>query len=135
MRRRTSRESQKTSRPSTVAVPEVAVRKPARMRMVVVLPAPLGPRKPTTRPRGTSKETSGTGPQPRQALTPSAAVPETPSGSREDVVVAGGGMVLLDDAHAVEDERPQVVEAAAHAVAIAAPGAALATEGAVLGDG
>ena len=35
-----------------VALPEVAVRKPARMRMVVLLPAPLGPRKPTTCPLG-----------------------------------------------------------------------------------
>ena len=31
-----------------------------RIRMVVVLPAPLGPRKPTTSPLGTSKETSST---------------------------------------------------------------------------
>jgi hypothetical protein len=41
-------ERAKTSRPSTVARPSVAPSEPVRMRMVVDLPAPLGPRKPTT---------------------------------------------------------------------------------------
>ena len=39
-----------TSWPQMLAVPEVGVMKPASMRMVVVLPAPLGPRKPSTSP-------------------------------------------------------------------------------------
>src|SRR5258708_6328260 len=41
------------SKPATVIRPEVAVVKPAIMRMVVVLPAPLGPRKPTISPLST----------------------------------------------------------------------------------
>ncbi len=40
----------KTSKPSTVTVPLVAGMKPVMMRMVVVLPAPLGPRKPRISP-------------------------------------------------------------------------------------
>ena len=39
--------------PATVPVPAVAVASPARRRRVVVLPAPLGPRKPKTLPLGT----------------------------------------------------------------------------------
>ena len=35
-----------TSRPMMSAVPEVGARSVASMRIVVVLPAPLGPRKP-----------------------------------------------------------------------------------------
>ncbi len=36
--------------PSTVAVPDVALVSPTRIRMVVDFPAPLGPRNPVTRP-------------------------------------------------------------------------------------
>src|SRR5271155_48268 len=43
-----------------LAVPEVGVMKPASMRMVVDLPAPLGPRKPSTSPRATLKDTLST---------------------------------------------------------------------------
>src|ERR1039458_10458446 len=46
----------RTSNPATVAVPAVGGRKQVRTRMVVVLPAPLGPRKPTIWPFSTSKE-------------------------------------------------------------------------------
>src|SRR5437764_1102931 len=60
MRRRASIGSQNTSLPPMVAVPDVAVRKPARMRMVVDFPAPLGPRKPTTWPFSTENDTSRT---------------------------------------------------------------------------
>jgi hypothetical protein len=42
------------------AVPEVGMRKPASMRMVVDLPAPFGPRKPSTSPFFRLKETSFT---------------------------------------------------------------------------
>src|SRR5580700_2717989 len=45
-----------TSNPDTVAVPEVGGKKQVRTRMVVVLPAPLGPRKPTIWPLSTSKD-------------------------------------------------------------------------------
>ena len=39
-----------TSKPATLAVPSVGGRKHVRMRMVVVFPAPFGPRKPTIWP-------------------------------------------------------------------------------------
>ena len=43
-----------------VAVPAVGVVRPTIIRMVVDLPAPLGPRKPVTRPVRAVKETSST---------------------------------------------------------------------------
>ena len=46
--------------PQMLAVPDVGVTKPANMRMVVVLPAPFGPRKPSTSPGATWKLTSST---------------------------------------------------------------------------
>src|SRR5262249_33032180 len=49
-----------TSKPATCAAPDVGGRKHVRMRMVVVFPAPFGPRKPTICPFCTSKETSST---------------------------------------------------------------------------
>src|SRR5215470_20298202 len=52
----TSRGFSRTSNPATVAVPELGHRKQVNMRMVVVLPAPFGPRKPTISPFLTSKE-------------------------------------------------------------------------------
>ena len=42
------------------AVPAVGIMKPASMRIVVDLPAPFGPRKPSTSPRPTLNETSST---------------------------------------------------------------------------
>ena len=44
------------SNPATVALPPVGVRKQVSMRMVVVFPAPFGPRKPTICPLCTSNE-------------------------------------------------------------------------------
>ena len=41
-------------------VPDDGRRIPAIMRSVVVLPAPLGPRKPNSSPRGTSRSTAFT---------------------------------------------------------------------------
>ena len=49
-----------TSCPHNRTVPEVGERKPVIIRMVVDLPAPLGPRKPRTSPRCTLKETEST---------------------------------------------------------------------------
>src|SRR5262249_2405589 len=60
MLRRTSSDWERTSKPATRAEPAVAGREPVRIRIVVVLPAPLGPRKPTTWRRSTWKETSST---------------------------------------------------------------------------
>src|ERR1043166_8771473 len=45
-----------TSKPATDAVPEVGGRKHVRTRIVVVFPAPFGPRKPTIWPFSTSNE-------------------------------------------------------------------------------
>src|SRR5208283_5756902 len=56
MRFLTSMGFSRTSKPQTLAVPEVGGRKQVRTRIVVVLPAPLGPRKPTICPLSTSKE-------------------------------------------------------------------------------
>src|SRR5215211_2193867 len=60
MLRRTSSRSRTTSWPATVAVPPVGVARVQSMLMVVVLPAPLGPRKPNTSPAATSKVTPRT---------------------------------------------------------------------------
>src|SRR5579863_6744873 len=49
-----------TSKPPTVARPEVGGSSPHKMRMVVDLPAPLGPRNPKISPRFTSSETRST---------------------------------------------------------------------------
>src|SRR5499425_1912294 len=56
MRRFTSNGFSRTSNPAIVAAPDEGGRKQVNMRMVVVLPAPLGPRKPTICPFFTSKE-------------------------------------------------------------------------------
>src|SRR6202035_3619234 len=46
----------RTSKPATLGVPSLGGRKQVRLRMVVVFPAPLGPRKPTICPFATSNE-------------------------------------------------------------------------------
>src|SRR6516162_9272208 len=46
--------------PQTIAVPAVGARKPVIIFIVVDLPAPFGPRKPSTSPRATVKEMSST---------------------------------------------------------------------------
>src|SRR6516162_11421355 len=56
MRFFTSSGRSSTSKPATVAVPEEGGRKQVSMRMVVVLPAPFGPRKPTICPLATWNE-------------------------------------------------------------------------------
>ena len=57
MIRLTARGSAWTSIPSMRTRPRVGRRRPDRMRIVVLFPAPFGPRKPKNRPRGTRKET------------------------------------------------------------------------------
>src|ERR1035438_3995150 len=49
-----------TSKPATEALPAEGGRKQVRTRIVVVFPAPLGPRKPTIWPFSTSNEMSST---------------------------------------------------------------------------
>src|SRR5947209_6573659 len=63
MLRRTSSRSRTTSCPATRAWPAVGFASVQSMLIVVVLPAPFGPRKPNTSPGATSKST------PRTALT------------------------------------------------------------------
>src|SRR4051794_25308588 len=55
-------------RPVTVASPEVGGVRPTRIRIVVDLPAPFGPRKPVTRPGSARKEMSSTARKPRYCL-------------------------------------------------------------------
>src|ERR1700743_1314730 len=57
MWRRTSARAVTTSKPATSAWPEVGLVSVQSMLIVVVLPAPLGPRKPKTSPVPTSKPT------------------------------------------------------------------------------
>src|SRR5262245_41067119 len=56
MRFLTSSGCSRTSKPATVAVPEVGGRKQVSTRMVVVLRAPFGPNKPTIWHLSTSKQ-------------------------------------------------------------------------------
>src|SRR5713101_1387585 len=60
MRRFTSIGFSCTASPHTVTLPALGGMKPVIMRMVVDLPAPLGPRNPSTSPLPTSKETPST---------------------------------------------------------------------------
>ena len=82
------------------AVPAVGIMNPASMRIVVDLPAPFGPRKPSTSPRATPNETSSTAVKlPKRLVSPSISIstgwpsaatprlPRFPSGQ----VPSGGG--------------------------------------------
>src|SRR5689334_23893842 len=60
MRRRTPTGSVSRSQPATVARPAVGVSSVVSTRRVVVLPAPLGPRKPTISPSATVRSTPRT---------------------------------------------------------------------------
>src|SRR6266849_6597634 len=60
MRRFTSIGFSWTSRPHTETLPALGGMKPVIMRIVVDLPAPLGPRNPSTSPLPTSNETPST---------------------------------------------------------------------------
>src|SRR5882724_6823079 len=55
---RTDSESVRTSRPSTCASPPLSGKRPVSILMTVVLPLPLGPRKPKISPFSTRKLTS-----------------------------------------------------------------------------
>src|SRR5688500_14534044 len=60
MRLRASMLCVKTSNPAIFALPEVGGRNAVRIFIVVLFPAPFGPRKPTTSPFSTSNEMSFT---------------------------------------------------------------------------
>src|SRR5579859_7515723 len=75
MRLRTSAGDSWTGMPPMVASPASAELSVARIRMVVVLPAPLGPTKPKISPFGTSKETSSSATRwPYSLCSPSTAI-------------------------------------------------------------
>src|ERR1035437_8608497 len=58
-----------TSKPATVARPEVGFSSPQSMRMVVDLPAPLGPRNPNTSPFLTERSIRSTATKPPNLFT------------------------------------------------------------------
>ena len=70
------------SRPSTVALPVVGLDSPSTMSMVVVLPAPLGPRKATISPCWSSRS------MPRTACTSPKALVTPESETAGTLVVA-----------------------------------------------
>src|SRR6476469_6249574 len=69
MLRRISSGWDATSKPLTDPRPDVGVRSPQRIRMVVDLPAPLGPRKPKISPFATWSETWSTATKSPKRLT------------------------------------------------------------------
>src|SRR5579884_457333 len=79
MLRRTSSRSRTTSCPATVAVPAVGFISVHSMLIVVVFPAPLGPRKPNTSPGATSKLTPRTASSsPKRFTSPSTTIAGPP---------------------------------------------------------
>ena len=69
---RTGSASARYGLPSILALPAVGVTSPSSIRRVVVLPAPLGPRNPTTVPWSTSKLRSSTATtSPKRLVSPS----------------------------------------------------------------
>src|SRR5688500_19178979 len=60
MLRRIASDCRRTSYPTTVASPDVGCMRPVSMRMVVVLPEPLGPRSEKTSPRLISRSSDST---------------------------------------------------------------------------
>jgi len=62
----------RTSKPATVPEPSVGASRPQSMRMVVLFPAPFGPRKPKISPRAVSKLTWSTAVNlPKRRVSPS----------------------------------------------------------------
>ncbi len=73
-----------TSNPATMALPAEGGSRPHSMRMVVVLPEPLGPRKPKMSPRRTSKLTWSTATkEPKRRARPSAWTARSSDGTSE----------------------------------------------------
>ncbi len=83
MWRRTLSRAATTSKPLTRAAPAVGFASVQSMLIVVLLPAPLGPRKPNTSPGGTVKETP---------LTASISPKDFPSSSTS---IAGGDVEVM----------------------------------------
>src|SRR5690349_500833 len=93
MRSRTRSESVRTFSPSTVASPPLSGSKPVSILMTVVLPLPLGPRKPKISPLATSK------------LTPFTAVnfPKLRTSPRAEMAASAGALPFVFGACAVTD--------------------------------
>src|SRR5437867_5592891 len=116
--------------PSMSTRPEVGLSSPAMMRMVVVLPAPFGPRKPWISPGATSRLTSSTAVKAPYLLTrfstriirlprrprPAAATAPVPAGKRDvDRLHVGRGTAHQHRRGAgrhlqVEDPQPRVAD-------------------------
>src|SRR6185503_12601625 len=93
MTRLSSRRSFSSEKPSIVTSPAVGRRRPVSILMVVLLPAPLGPRKPKNRPRGTSNEMPSTATFLRKAFV------------RWRTTIAGPWAVLTGDKYPESDGR------------------------------
>src|SRR5438128_987008 len=108
MRARAATGSAATSTPPTRTRPVEGRRYPVITRMVVVLPAPLGPSSPSTSPAPMSKLTSVmASTRPKRRLTPWTSTP--PALNRSGAVVGGGvadplGLVAGGDGR-LGDER------------------------------
>src|SRR6186713_1416568 len=110
MRRRMASESVAASRPSIVTRPAAGGMKPVRIRMVVVLPAPLGPRKPRISPRATEKERSlmaRVGPYDLVSPSTSIIAGRLPGETLQPFAGRGERGVLLREAEA--DDRPAIL--------------------------
>src|SRR5947207_7300667 len=98
--------SRSRERPSMVTSPAVGRSRPVSILMVVLLPAPLGPRKPKKRPRGTSKERSSTATFLRKALVRWRTTMAGPPGGliRDEYIHPGGGSTAYHPAAMRLDE-------------------------------
>src|ERR1700736_5379323 len=99
MLRRPLSRSRTTSWPATEALPEEGLASVHSMLIVVVLPAPLGPRKPNTSPAATSKSTPRTAStSPNDFARPRTVIAATAGAPSVEVIPANGtdsGMSLL----------------------------------------
>src|SRR5258705_11167203 len=93
MTRLRSRRSFSREKPSIVTSPAVGRRRPVSILMVVLLPAPLGPRNPKNRPRGTSNEMPSTATFLRKAFV------------RWRTTIAGPGAVLIGESYPETSSR------------------------------
>src|SRR5664279_3757155 len=83
-----------TSYPATIARPEVGLSSPHNIRMVVDLPAPLGPRKPNTSPLRTSRSIWSTATKLPKRLTSFSTVTEL---AAVELAMSGMGMTSCLD--------------------------------------
>src|SRR5258708_34816492 len=88
-----------TSNPPTVARPDVGASNPHKMRIVVDLPAPLGPRKPKTSPCATSSETLSTATKSPKRLTRFSRRTAGPGGLGYTVGLVTLGFFLMKQRH------------------------------------